>query len=202
MASGRGSRWSSVAVGFVEGGSLGSIRFRCFGSIITSCQLFFCTRRYRQSHNFPLNPSITAARQGKARQDTPRQKETATDILFAKTSQATARQPYKPASHISNALCLINHLLQTNNANTTHAPYSSPPASFAVCSTFRVMTALLARVIFHSSSSKGMTRSIWYLSRIATFVTSAGGMADGRGSEWWVGRTMASVRGGNCVNGG
>lgn len=147
-------------------------------------------------------PSRSHDHNGKAWQDIPRQKERATDILFAKTSQATARHPYKPASHISNALCLINHLLQTNNANITHAPYSSPPASFAVCSTLRVMTALLARVIFASSSSKGMTRSIWYLSRIATFVTSAGGMADGRGSEWWVGRTMASVREENCVDGG
>ena len=106
-----------------------------------------------------------------------------THILFAKTSQATARHSCKSASHISNSLCFLNHLLQTNSANTTHAPYSSFPASFAVRSTFRVMTALLARVIFHNSSSNGMTRSIWYLSRSATLVTSAAGIADGPGSN-------------------
>ena len=43
-----------------------------------------------------------------------------------------------------------------------------------------MMTGLLAFVTFHSSSSHGMTCSIWYLRRSATLVTSVAGMAEGR----------------------
>ena len=111
-------------------------------------------------------------------------------ICFASTSQATARRSCKSASHNSIRACLLNHLLQTKRQYTMQPLYSSPPASLAVSITLRVITGLLALVTCDSSSSHGMTCSIWYFRRRATFVTSAGGMADWSASLRVEGRTI------------
>ena len=76
----------------------------------------------------------------------------------------------------------------------THALCSLPPASLAVMMTFFVITGLLAFVIFHSSSSQGITCSIWYLRRRATRVTSAGGIAGSMQSLAFEGRTGERAR--------
>ncbi len=59
----------------------------------------------------------------------------------------------------------------------------------AVLTTLWVMTGELALVTFHSSNSQGITCSIWYLRRSATFVTSAGGREEGGMSERLEGST-------------
>jgi len=111
-----------------------------------------------------------------------------THIIFAITSQATARTSCSSESHISEIACFLNHFLTTNKQYTTHALYSSPPALFAVLTTAGVTTLLCAFVIFHLSSSHGITVSIWYLRRRATFVTSLAGIGEGMTSRR-VGRT-------------
>ena len=111
-----------------------------------------------------------------------------THIIFATTSQATPRTLCSSAFHISKISCFLNHFLTTNKQNTTHALYSSPPALFAVLTTADVITLLCALVIFHLSSSHGITVSIWYLRRRATFVTSLAWIGEGMTSQR-VGRT-------------
>lgn len=122
-------------------------------------------------------------------------------MCFAITSHATALTWWRSASHNSSSACRLNHRRHTSRQYMTQDLWSFPPASFAVMMTFFVMTGLFALVIFHSSSSQGMTCSIWYFRRSATRVTSAGGMAGsvyslvllGRTGKWiswsnWVGR--------------
>ena len=70
-----------------------------------------------------------------------------------------------------------------------HALCSLPPACLAVAMTLFVMTGELAFLTFHSSSSHGMTCSIWYLRRNATLVTSAGGRAEGIAPSLVLGNT-------------
>lgn len=106
------------------------------------------------------------------------------------TSAAIARASYSSESHSSVEAWILNHLTQTSRQYSTHALYSSPPALLAVSTTAFVMTVLFALVMDASSSSNGMTRSIWYFNRSATLVTSFAGSAGAIVSPRYVGRTV------------
>ena len=113
-----------------------------------------------------------------------------TYMCLAITWQARALHACRGESHNASTPSVLNHFAQIRRQKRTQQRYSSPPASFAVRMTPLVMMLLLGFVIRDCSNSYGITCSIWYLRRSATFVTSFAGSAGFRSSLAYAGSTV------------